>query len=216
MRPPTSTPLLPDFIDSCLLCLDTVGCQRGNGWREGRRKRRGVRREEKGVEELGEGRFWRGKTLASGEKSYRGRKKLGEEGGQIHQRDGETDWTKQGWGRREMVEHRGKEKRPDDVRPRKRWRDPETCMCSRAPVSPDMNPPPLDPGEVHLQQQVPRVQPHCHCSVALLPWPWDHQHHTPLWIPVHTHIPAHCRWADWGQPLGGGAFWPFWGLQKWV
>lgn len=39
----------------------------------------------------------------------------------------------------EMVEHRGKEKGPDDVRPRKRWRNPETCMCSRAPVSPERN-----------------------------------------------------------------------------
>jgi hypothetical protein len=34
-----------------------MGFQRGNGWWEGMRKRHGVRREEKGVEESGEGRF---------------------------------------------------------------------------------------------------------------------------------------------------------------
>lgn len=39
-----------------------------------------------------------------------------------------------------MVEHRGKEKGPDVLRPRKRWRNPEIRICSRAPASPDENP----------------------------------------------------------------------------
>lgn len=87
---------------------------------------------------------------------------------------------------------------------RREWRNPETCMCSRAPVSPDVNLALLDP------RRSPNPNSKCQernliITALSLFFPGPETTSTSAMDSCSAHIPPHCRWADGGDShLGEG------------